>query len=377
MSSPRLYALAAAALLSGGCASRGRHSIENDPVALSALRAELRLVGSETTWVTRGQGYELIGRTKADLVALQSPLDREAAMIHRVFPEDTIAPLVVTVRRAVAAGKPFVSAAPYPTTVHLPVVEVVLPDPNAKRDLEKGSPAAALGIGLLAERTPTLPVVRAWLSAHASAVMAAPARSAEATGEFEDPRIPMWAQEVIPSLTADSLVDRFLKLLALNPDDMIPIPTYFAMERTPAGDPRIALRAGEGQRGGGAGGGTGGRGGGGGGMGGRGGMGGGGRGGMGGRGGARGGGGGGMPSRSQDDQSRGPQGAALFDAQSVLVGRYLAARLGYEVIGEMIDAHIFNRPLDEVFKRHKAITLAQMDLDWYAWFFDRSAAVSR
>ena len=169
MSYTRSCALAAAALVSSGCASRGRHSLENDPVAISAVRAELRLVGSETTWVARGQGYELIGRSKADLVALQSPLDREAAMIQRVFPEDTIARLVVTVRRVVAAGKPFVSAAPYPTTVHGPVVEVVLPDPKAKKDPEKGSPAATLGIGLLAERTPTLPVVRAWLSAHASA----------------------------------------------------------------------------------------------------------------------------------------------------------------------------------------------------------------
>ena len=108
-------------------------------------------------------------------------------------------------------------------------------------------------------------------------------------------------------------------------------------------------------------------------------MSGGGRGGMSGRGGARGAGGrgGSTPSRSQNDQSRGPQGAALFDAQSVLVGRYLAARLGYDVIGEMIDAHIFHRPLDEVLRRHKAITLAQMDLDWSAWFFDRSAALSR
>ncbi len=371
----RLCALAAAALVSSGCASRGRHSLESDPVAIAAVRAELRLVGSETTWVARGHGYELIGRSKADLVALQSPLDRQAAMIQRVFPADTIASLVVTVRRPVAAGKPFVSAAPYPTTVHGPVVEVVLPDPNAKKDPEKGSPAAVLGIGLLAERTPTLPVVRAWLSAHASAATGVPARSGEATGEFEDPRIPAWAQEVIPSLTADSLVDRFLKLLAVHPNDLIPIPTYFALERAPAGDPLMAQRGDEGQRGGG----VGGRGGGGtGGMGGRGGMGGGaGRGGMGGRGGTRGGGGGARPSRSEDDQSHGPQGAALFDAQSVLVGRYLAARLGYDVIGEMIDAHIFNRPLDEVFKRHKAITLAQMDLDWYTWFFDRSAALSR
>lgn len=99
----------------------------------------------------------------------------------------------------------------------------------------------------------------------------------------------------------------------------------------------------------------------------------GGRGGMGGSRGMR----GGSQPRSQDDQSRGPQGSALFDAQSVLVGRYLAARLGYDVIGEMIDAHIFNRPLDEVFTRHHAITLAQMDLDWFQWFSDRAATLSR
>jgi len=85
---------------------------------------------------------------------------------------------------------------------------------------------------------------------------------------------------------------------------------------------------------------------------------------------------GGTSSQSQNE-SRGPQGSALFDAQSVLVGHYLAARLGYGVIGEMIDAHIFNRPLDEVFARHHAITLAQMDLDWFQWFSDRAAALSR
>jgi hypothetical protein len=96
-------------------------------------------------------------------------------------------------------------------------------------------------------------------------------------------------------------------------------------------------------------------------------------GGMGGRGGSR----GGTASRSQSDQSRGPQGMALYDAQSVLVGRYLSVRLGPDVIGEMIDAHIFNRPLDEVLTRHHAIALSQMDLDWFQWFSDRAAALSR
>ncbi len=365
-----VVALSLPVLASTGCA-HGPHNIETDPTALAGVHAELRLVGSETTWVTRGDGYELIGRSKADLVTLPSQLDREAAMFRQLFPADTIRKVVVTVRRVAPVGKPYVTAAPFPPGTLSTVVEVVLPDTSAKKkDPEKGSPAAVLGIGLLAERTPTLPVVRAWLSAHASAATGTAARTSEANGEFEDPRIAAWAQEVVPSLTADSLVDRFVKLLAPHRDELIPMPTYFSLERPQGENPIIALNGGEAGRGGapGGGGGMGG-------MGGRGGMGGmGGRGGMGGgRGGMR----GGTSSRSQGDQSRGPQGAALYDAQSVLVGRYLASRLGYEVIGEMVDAHIFNRPLDEVLTRHHAIALSQMDLDWFQWFSDRAAALSR
>ncbi len=369
-----LCALSAAALAIVGCASGGPRSIETDPAAVEAVRAELRLVGGETTWVARGTGYELIGRSKADLVVLSSQLDREAAMIHRLFPADSIRTLLVTVRRAAAEGKPFVAAAPYPPSIHSTVVEVVLPDPNAKKKgPEKGSPAAVLGIGLLAERTPSLPVVRAWLSAHASAATGTPARPSEASGEFEDPRVPAWAQEVVPSLTADSLVDRFVNLLAPHRDELIPMPRFLSMERTPGENPTIVPSGGQGDRGGRGGGNGGGMGGG---MGGRGGMGGGGMGGRGGMGGGRGGTRGGTPS-GQGDQSRGPQGTALYDAQSVLVGRYLSVRLGYDVIGEMIDAHVFSRPLDEVLARHHAITLAQMDLDWFQWFSDRAAALSR
>ncbi len=366
-----LFGLGAAALASAGCASHARRSLETDPAAIAAVHAELRVVNGESTWVARGTGYELIGRSKAELVVLPAQLEREAAMIRRVFPEDSFPPLVVTVRRAAAIGKPYVQAPPFPATLRGTVVELVLPDPAAKTDPEKNTAAAALGIGLLAERTPTLPVVRAWLAAHAGTATGTPARPAEATGEFEDPRVPSWAQEVVPSLTADSLVDRFTKLLAAHPDDLIPLPAFFTTQRPTFGNPAIAQRGTGGERGGG--GGAGGRGGGGGGMGGRGGMGGGGRGGMGGRGGTR----GGTASRSQGDDARGLQGAALFDAQSVLVGRYLAARVGYDVIGEMIDAQILSRPLDEALARHKAIKLAQMDLDWFQWLMDRSAALNR
>lgn len=376
MKHPALLAVAGAvALLGNGCASHHQHILENDPVAVAAVRADLRLVRGETTWVTRGAGYELVGRSKADLVALPAQLDLESAMFRRVFPHDSLATIVVTVRRPVPAGTPYVPAAPVPTTTQGHVVEVVLPNPNAKKDDKARSDVVAvLGIGLLADRTPTLPAVRAWLSAHASAITQKPARLAEATGEFEDPRIPAWAQEMVPSLTADSLADRFTKALAVHPDNLIPLSVYFEMERASFGDPSQRGRGGE--RGGGAtgrapggAGGAGGRGGIGGMGGGRGGM-GGGRGGMGGRGGSAG--------RSQSDRdSQELRGSALFDAQSLVLGRYLAARDGYDLIGELIDAHILNQPIEKVLTKRNTIALGQMDLDWLQWLLDRSAALNR
>jgi len=103
---------AALALSVAGCA-RSSH-IDVDPAGVTALHADLRLVGSETTWVTRGTGYELVGRSRTDLVALKSSLDRDAAVFHRVFPNDSIVPVVATVRRVLPPGKPYVGAAPVP-----------------------------------------------------------------------------------------------------------------------------------------------------------------------------------------------------------------------------------------------------------------------
>src|SRR5471030_2341073 len=89
--------IGAAVVVSAACASRGPRSPGTDPVALAAVHADLRLVNGQTTWVTRGSGYELVGRSKADLAALQWQLDREGAVVHRVFLNDSLARVVVTV----------------------------------------------------------------------------------------------------------------------------------------------------------------------------------------------------------------------------------------------------------------------------------------
>ncbi|HTE47217.1 MAG TPA: hypothetical protein VK636_18350, partial [Gemmatimonadaceae bacterium] len=316
----------AAVILAAACASHGARTLENDPTALAAVRAELRMVGGETTWVARGSGYELIGRSRADLVVVEPQLDAEASAIRRVFPSDSLATLVVTVRRVMPVGKPYVAAAPLSNASNGRVVEVVLPDPKAEKDQEK-----ARG-DLPGTRPPTLPAVRAWLSAHASAVTHTPAPPNEADGEFEDPRVPAWAMEMIPSFASDSLLDRYTTLLLARPDNLIPVPTYFTME-SPQRHGQAAQRgagsggAGSGDRGGAAGG-RGGAGGMGGAMGGRGGGG-------GGRGGSRGGGGRGATRGEGSGGDAGLQGMALFEAQSFVFGRYLVARGGYELIASL------------------------------------------
>ncbi|MDB4876368.1 MAG: hypothetical protein JWM41_2814 [Gemmatimonadetes bacterium] len=367
----------AVALLSAACTSHTPRSLGTDPVALAAVRADVRLVDGQTTWVAHGTGYELVGRSKADIAALQSQLDREAAVVRRVFPADSLARVVIKVRRASAEGQPFVAAAPIPTTTRGAVVEVVLANPKAKKDKEKDkAPANAGGQGLLAERTPTLPVMRAWLSAHATSVTHTPARITQASGEVEDARVPAWAEEMIPSLAVDSVVDRFTVALATHSEDLIPLTRYFTMERPADVVPAVAQRGGNGGGNGGNGGGGGGSSGGMGGMGGgRGGRGGGGRGGGGGGMGGRGGGMGGGGSRSQGDKPAAPlQGGALFDMQSVVFGQYLAHE-SYDLIGALVDAQLAGKSVDDVFTARNSMSLTQMDVEWHRWLSDRAGTL--
>ncbi len=153
-----------------------------DAATLSRLRADLRMVGSETTWVTHGPSYELIARSKADLAIAQPQLDEQAAAFKRVFPNDSLAPVVVTIRRVVPQGKPYVGTAPVPNTARGEVVEVVLPDPKAKIDDKIANSGTGLD-EILDASTRTTPVIRAWLSAHASAVTKKPAPQIDADGE--------------------------------------------------------------------------------------------------------------------------------------------------------------------------------------------------
>ena len=127
----RAFILAAAGFAFAGC--RSHHVTEVTPAMLAAVHADVRLVRGETTFVTRGRSYELVGRTKADLAIVQPMLERDRSVIGRAF-GDSLAPVTVTVRRIAADGGPFVFSAPVPQATTTPVVEVTLVDPNARRE---------------------------------------------------------------------------------------------------------------------------------------------------------------------------------------------------------------------------------------------------
>ncbi|MGH7668266.1 MAG: hypothetical protein ACRENQ_02135, partial [Gemmatimonadaceae bacterium] len=238
-------------------------------------------------------------------------------------------------------------------------------------------------------------VMRAWLSAHASNVLGQPAAEG-ATGLIDDPRVPAWAEAVLPELTAgDSTISRLAIALASDSVALLPVSEFLDMER-----PQPMYAAGEGASGGGGagapqsprgGGGEGGGFGGGGGGGGRGGFGGGmggyggGRGGMGGgMGGGYGGGrGGGMRSRGGESSSGTRRamplrGAALYDAEAVVLGHYLLVRQGGPVIGQMVDAALAKKSVGEALTAQPTgpKTLDELDADWRQWLSAKAESAS-
>jgi hypothetical protein len=220
------------------------------------------------------------------------------------------------------------------------------------------------------------PAIRAWLSARATQLTGTRARSDQWRGETDDPRVPAWAVEMVSAAGNSETIDNFTKSLAAHSETLIPLSRYFTMER-PA-----PMAAPTGRRGGGSGdeppgGRGGGMGGMGGGMGGgRGGV-GGGRCGMGGRGGMGGGvpGGRGGPAGSAE-RNFPLQGLALFTAQSAALTKYFA-RSGSDVVGDLIDAQITGKQIDDVFAKHAMGGVQQMDADWRAWLIQRGDVLNR
>ncbi|HET7551783.1 MAG TPA: hypothetical protein VFK04_10835, partial [Gemmatimonadaceae bacterium] len=331
---------------------------EPAPTALAALNAEIRVVGSDTTWVVRGPGYELVGRSRDDLAQVQPALYRAAAMMERVFPADTLAPIVARVRRIPARGDSLTMPAAVPSSLTGTVVELAVPDPKLTERVAKerkgrdGVTLATMMSGRIIK-----PAVRAWLSAHADRVTGTRASSAEASGRVPDQRVPDWAVDMLTQLGDSAATTRYATALAPHPERMVPLVEFLVM-RSAFTSEFAAGGAGRRYPGGGSRGGidggpeTGGMPGMGGGRGGMGGM----------RGGRR-----GPPRRDRGgDRSFALSGRLLYSAESAVLGEFLS-REGYDVIGQLVDAQIAASPIDDVFARHGLGGLAQADESFRQW----------
>ncbi|MEP7347097.1 MAG: hypothetical protein ABI877_17640, partial [Gemmatimonadaceae bacterium] len=227
--------LLALAFLGVACSSGRRGDpFQPSPAALANVNAELRMVGGETTWVARGKGYELDARSKRDIALLQPQLDRQAAVFHAVFSVDPIM-VQLAATHAEASGDGLV-ATPVLPMPGVPLVTVLIgAPPGERRDKRVESRAR---VGAAAERptalgSPLRQVVRAWLSARASARTAHAAGSAQASGEANDPRVAAWAEDALLGLTADSArVDAVAHQLIAS-DAIYPLAEFFTMARPP------------------------------------------------------------------------------------------------------------------------------------------------
>lgn len=373
----RFQGIVAVGVAFAGASCASSHSTpESEPAALAALNAEMRVVGSDTTWVARGPGYELVGRSRGDLALVQPALDRAAEMMERVFPADTLAPIVARVRRIPMKGDSMTVPAPVPSSLAGTVVELAAPDPKLMERMAKERKGRGRGrdgatmASMMSARIIT-PAVRAWLSAHADRVTRTRASSAEASGRAFDPRVPDWAVDMLTQLGDSESTARYATALAAHPESMVPLPEFLVMRSrfTPelgaggAGGRYPRGRNGSGFGGGPETGGMPGMGGGRGGMrGGRGGM-------DGMRGGRR-----GPPRRERSgDRSFALSGRLLYSAESAVLGEFLS-REGYDVIGQLVDAQIAARPIDAVFARRGLDGLAQADDSFRQWVSQHAVA---
>jgi hypothetical protein len=380
--------LGAGILVLSACAS-GHNSAPNAAI-LAAIPADLRMMGAESTWVAHGVGYELVTRSKLEILPLMSQLDDQSRFFTKMFGAEP-ARIVAAVRRVGPAGtnsttgstRTFPEAsAPVPFDAG-PVVELIVVRAPAKGQKPATEPEGFGASG------PTARVVRGWLSARASVLTGKPAPAAAASASIDDPRVPAWAEDAIPGLAVPTgREDTTTARLAMQVDSLYPIHSFLTMGRPGVlagigrgGAPGTGGRggapggAGGGGRGGGVGGNDGGMGGSGG-IGGR--RGGGGMGGMGGGGGSMGRGmprGGNYPG-TDGGRPNGPlAGGALFAAQALVFGRYLVVKEGPAFVGALVDAQIQSKSVAELFDNAQMVprNLERLDIEFRRWLIDRAA----
>jgi hypothetical protein len=421
----RPLVVAALAAAAAACASGGPKLPDQNPALVAAVQATPRVVSGESTWVSTGPGYEIVAFTRRDIADVDSSVAQESRVYAQLFgaaPPDVVVS-VYRIGAPAANGREqmtFAPRPPLPAGSMAPVVDIPLIDPSARKTNaphddnggygdDRGNRGGRGGYGgggyggegyggtrggsSTAERVATVPtdrVMRAWLSARATTITGHPPAQGS-TGLVNDPRVPDWAEVMLPALDApDTTVNRMAVALSADNVRVYPLDEFFSMQRpspvvagrgaadSSGGNPASMGGAGQGAgNGGGYGGGYGGRGGGMGGGFGGGGFGGGygggmGRGGMGGRG-MR----GGSPSASRAAEPL--RGSALYEAQATVFGRYLMTREGAPLLGQLVDAQIATKSVDTVLAAQTAgpKSLPQLDSDWRQWLSARAESAQK
>jgi hypothetical protein len=366
----RAAALLATLAAATACSSiRSRFASHDDvfpPVPLSI--GEMRVVGSDTSYVLPGNGYTLVATSREQLPDAQQVLDDASRSFKRYLSADPLA-VVVDIRVRADSARP---ARPAPPLAAGGDTIVVPPPPRPR-----GDRAPRDGMGM--SRTPMYlarPVVRSWLTAYATAharpqgatstpTTTAPAPGASTAGAAaatsspagwgHDPRVPDWLEQALYELVLSSpFLDMYVAQLAMQSSaELIPLRTLFdsTLASAPAGAPGVqgdtaargAVAAGgpparppAGTPGG-----------------------------------PSGGPGGGPAARPERRGGRGMQldRSALFGVEAVAVAQFLAAREGPQFIGDLTDRLLTGGRVDDVLLEARVVpkSVEALEPAWRAW----------
>src|ERR1035437_3539087 len=125
---PARIILGAGILVFSACASA--HKSAPNAAILAAIPADLRMMGAESTWVAHGVGYELVTRSKLEILPLMSQLDDQSRFFTKLFDAEP-GKVIAAVRRIGPPGSMPEASAPVPFDVG-PVVEMDVPRPLRK-----------------------------------------------------------------------------------------------------------------------------------------------------------------------------------------------------------------------------------------------------
>ncbi len=218
----RSLAPAAAAALLAGCASFGSMFPSHEDVftPIGPTVGVARIEGKDTSWALTGPGYELTSTRRALLPSVQVALDGAAADFRAYFVGDP--PTVNIVALQAKRGQ-------RPDTALLARIKATGAIPVFVR---LGDQGRGMSVGQSApDLVSVAPVVRAWVSAMASAPLAGSAAASTSSAG-----VPRWLEVSIPALIGGwSDADIVSAQIGMHPDRIIGLRSVFSGQR-PATD---------------------------------------------------------------------------------------------------------------------------------------------